>query len=306
MEKIKKFLTLPCDNSSDSLPYYQHFTIAASHGYDIQVNTKNNTENQFDTNSNPIQYHIEPFFYYTKSLQYAYKDLPILLEDIPGYTVEDNRYSISFHYRNVLEQYHPQFKHIIDEWLMNYNTNICTIAKSNNNERNDHTPTMVPQSNINNDDQLTNNEYPLELRPGKLVWEIRPAVEWGKGHAVTYLLENVYRNTKNSIVICIGDDYTDEDMFKAIREAETQGKITKAIPIIVHKSACNSRIDVDTTSSNTFPSSTKKNNERSNSSIDIIDNHKTASISRFTNAIAYLEDPNEVSTLINKIIEDII
>ena len=54
----------------------------------------------------------------------------------------------------------------------------------------------------------------LRSSAGKMVLEVRPGIEWDKGKAVLYLLKGY----KSALPIYIGDDITDEDAFKAIKE----------------------------------------------------------------------------------------
>ncbi len=58
----------------------------------------------------------------------------------------------------------------------------------------------------------------LEVRRGKMVVEIRPAVDWDKGRAVRSLLETVVGADwpMQAAVIYVGDDQTDEDAFAAL------------------------------------------------------------------------------------------
>jgi alpha,alpha-trehalose-phosphate synthase [UDP-forming]/trehalose-phosphatase len=58
----------------------------------------------------------------------------------------------------------------------------------------------------------------LEVRRGKMVVEIRPAVDWDKGRAVRSLLETVVGSDwpVRAAVIYVGDDHTDEDAFAAL------------------------------------------------------------------------------------------
>ena len=50
-------------------------------------------------------------------------------------------------------------------------------------------------------------------RRGKKVWEVRPDIRWGKGDMVRYLLEQ----RPDYSYLVVGDDRTDEDMFKTLR-----------------------------------------------------------------------------------------
>ncbi|KAL8115104.1 hypothetical protein AgCh_021794 [Apium graveolens] len=64
-----------------------------------------------------------------------------------------------------------------------------------------------------------NRDFRLSM--GKMVFEIRPDIEWDKGHAVEYLLKTIGGNTSTDVLpIYIGDDRTDEDAFKAISSRE--------------------------------------------------------------------------------------
>jgi trehalose-phosphatase len=57
--------------------------------------------------------------------------------------------------------------------------------------------------------------YPrLRRDRGKAVFELRPDVEWDKGHAVRWVLERV---APDGVALYIGDDLTDETAFAAIR-----------------------------------------------------------------------------------------
>lgn len=56
------------------------------------------------------------------------------------------------------------------------------------------------------------------LRPtkGKCVIELRPAEEWGKGHALSWLVDRLGWSVSDTCPICIGDDLTDEDLFEEV------------------------------------------------------------------------------------------
>jgi len=63
----------------------------------------------------------------------------------------------------------------------------------------------------------------IRITEGKKVFEIRPAVKWNKGEIVKWVL----KKNKKCLPICIGDDITDEDAFRALGE--------KGISILVAK-----------------------------------------------------------------------
>ncbi|KAL6179499.1 hypothetical protein ACLB2K_051014 [Fragaria x ananassa] len=67
---------------------------------------------------------------------------------------------------------------------------------------------------------LVLNEYPkLKLTQGRKVLEIRPTIKWDKGKALEFLLESLgYANSNEVLPVYIGDDRTDEDAFKVLRD----------------------------------------------------------------------------------------
>lgn len=54
------------------------------------------------------------------------------------------------------------------------------------------------------------------LTGGKKVLEVRPNVRWGKGSAVLKILKTIKPSIR-TLPICIGDDRTDEDVFRVLR-----------------------------------------------------------------------------------------
>lgn len=54
----------------------------------------------------------------------------------------------------------------------------------------------------------------FEVRKGNCVLEVRPRLKWDKGEAVAWLLSRAGGETAQAI--CIGDDQTDEDMFRRL------------------------------------------------------------------------------------------
>ncbi len=55
----------------------------------------------------------------------------------------------------------------------------------------------------------------LEMRAGKKVWELLPAVDWDKGTTVHFILERA-RVPGDTLVAYLGDDLTDEDAFREV------------------------------------------------------------------------------------------
>ncbi len=51
------------------------------------------------------------------------------------------------------------------------------------------------------------------IRPGRMTLEIRPYVDWDKGKAVEWLRQTTLRAPGESLLIYLGDDATDEDVF---------------------------------------------------------------------------------------------
>ena len=99
---------------------------------------------------------------------------------IPGALVENKRLSIAVHYRLVAPDRVPEVERIVDQALAG-----------------------KPQ---------------LRKAVGKMVFELRPSVEWGKGKAVLWLMESLGLAGPDVVPLYIGDDVTDEDAFLALAE----------------------------------------------------------------------------------------
>ncbi|CAN8246376.1 unnamed protein product [Cochlearia groenlandica] len=103
------------------------------------------------------------------------------MKDIEGAKVENHKFCASVHYRNVDEKDWPIIAQRVHDHL---------------------------------------KQYPrLRLTHGRKVLEVRPVIDWNKGRAVEFLLESLGLSNKEDVLpIYIGDDTTDEDAFKVLRD----------------------------------------------------------------------------------------
>ncbi len=105
------------------------------------------------------------------------ENLKEAMAELPGILVEDKRYTLSLHFRNVPKEHLPLFRQKVKQFRQKY------------------------------------RHLPLEWRTGKKVWGVRPRVAWDKGRAALHL----WRQLPKALPIVIGDDTTDEDMFRVLR-----------------------------------------------------------------------------------------
>lgn len=115
------------------------------------------------------------------ALDAADKTLKQKLYHIEGAMVERKRYAIAVHYRNVPDTYVEEVKQVTADVLRQH-----------------------PE---------------LKEGLGKKIIELKPNLDWHKGKAVLWLMEELELNKPDIIPLYIGDDITDEDAF-----AELQGK----------------------------------------------------------------------------------
>jgi len=117
-------------------------------------------------------------------LEQIKNDLNKRLSSINGAFVEDKGLSLSLHYRLVDKKNIPQVKAIFHETIILY---------------------------------LVRNK--IKIKTGKMVLEVRPPSEWGKGKIVLWLLvrQKFALKDKDVVPIYIGDDTTDEDAFKVLK-----------------------------------------------------------------------------------------
>lgn len=125
----------------------------------------------------------------TEKTKAAFKEIKDAIDKklnaIKGILVEDKKHSMSVHYRLVEQKDVPSLKKDLDAILK-------TFAA----------------------------EEIVTIRHGKKVIEIRPAVDWDKGKVVLWLLARQRFALKDEEIaaIYIGDDSTDEDAFKVLKD----------------------------------------------------------------------------------------
>ncbi len=106
-------------------------------------------------------------------------DLARRLAPVDGALIEAKSYSVAVHYRLVAPAEAPQVETTVDAVLA------------------DH-----PQ---------------LRKGLGKMVFELRPKIDWHKGKALATLVEALGLDRSATLPVYLGDDVTDEDAFRAIK-----------------------------------------------------------------------------------------
>jgi trehalose 6-phosphate phosphatase len=114
------------------------------------------------------------------ALDAAEKELHEKLAGMAGALIERKCFSIATHYRNVDETEVPRIEAALSE--------------------------------------ITERYRKLRRIDGKKVHELLPDINWDKGKAVLWLLENLGLERQKVRPIYIGDDRTDEDAFRALEQ----------------------------------------------------------------------------------------
>ncbi len=109
----------------------------------------------------------------------AQRDLEGEVGAIPGILLERKRYGLAVHYRNVEPGTVPSIEAAVDR---------VVAARPR-----------------------------LMKKGGKMVFELRPNMDWDKGKAVRWLLEALKLDDPGVLPIFIGDDLTDEDAFRELQ-----------------------------------------------------------------------------------------
>ncbi|CAM0944631.1 unnamed protein product [Alopecurus aequalis] len=151
---------------------------AGCHGMDIMTSSANyehNTEKGKEANL------FQPAREFMPMIDEVSKSLLEVTSGIEGARIENNKFCMSVHYRNVDEKDWKRVARLVNEVLEGF-----------------------PRLKVTN---------------GRMVLEIRPVIDWDKGKAVEFLLQSLgLSDSENVIPIYIGDDRTDEDAFKVLRE----------------------------------------------------------------------------------------
>jgi len=114
------------------------------------------------------------------ALAEAEQQLSARLRDLPGAIVENKRFALAAHYRMVAEE---RANEVID-----------AVAE-------------------------VGAQYPmLRMTGGRKVAELRPNIDWDKGKALHWLLEQIAPGGGDVLPLYAGDDLTDEDALTAIGE----------------------------------------------------------------------------------------
>lgn len=124
----------------------------------------------------------------------VYRSLIESVKEIEGAKIENNKFCVSVHYRNVDEKSWTTIAECVHDILKDY-----------------------PR---------------LRLTHGRKVLEVRPVIDWDKGKAVEFLLESLgLSNCDDVLPIYVGDDRTDEDAFKVLREGNQGfGILVSSVP----------------------------------------------------------------------------
>ncbi|MDD5703889.1 MAG: trehalose-phosphatase, partial [Dehalococcoidales bacterium] len=113
--------------------------------------------------------------------------LSLTLSTIKGVLIEDKGMTLSVHYRQVDEEKASDIKTLVER-------------------------------------AVSDSSYRglFRITAGKKVYEVRPAIDWDKGKAISLLIEKYGKGGKNSglVPIYMGDDLTDEDGFREIEKYE--------------------------------------------------------------------------------------
>lgn len=153
---------------------FDNFIYAGNHGYEIKFPDGYTFNYQFTDNM-------------LESFEKMVFDLNTICRD--GAWVEDKKYSLTFHYRQVPPELH---KELI--------TRASDIVKNRG----------------------------FNPSPAHMAVEAKPPLSWNKGYAAEYILKHLYGENwaKEANVIFMGDDTTDEDVMRMLGDKALTFRIT--------------------------------------------------------------------------------
>jgi len=173
---------------------------AGSHGMDIMGPVRKTTDSNgvecirsTDVHGKEVNL-FQPASEFLPMITEVYEKLGESVKDIDGARMEDNKFCVSVHYRNVAEDDYKKVFHRVTAVLEGYP---C-----------------------------------LRLTHGRKVFEVRPVIDWNKGKAVEFLLESLGLSESEDVLpIYVGDDRTDEDAFKVLKASNRGfGILVSSIP----------------------------------------------------------------------------
>lgn len=178
-EKVYDFVRLP-------ELYY-----AGSHGLDIVAPSAEGSQRDLH----------QPAPWAPEVMDAVYKECVAAIADIPGASVDHNKFCVSVHYRNCeAKEDWGRVKAVVDA---------CVASD----------PSRLKQAE------------------GRKVFEVKPRVAWDKGKALSYLLSQLGLEGKYAdgevMSLYFGDDHTDEDAFHELRgfpEGAGCGVIVSSVP----------------------------------------------------------------------------
>lgn len=163
-EKVEQFVQL------------KELFYAGSHGMDIAgPRTGSNCNNADDP-----ELTFQPAARFEPLMCQVGQELSEAIADIPGSTVENNKYCVSVHFRNCAPESYDAVVKAVEGVAARHDV--------------------------------------LHITRGRKVLEVRPHVDWNKGSALLHLLGMLGVATTDVFCLYIGDDRTDEDAFKVLRE----------------------------------------------------------------------------------------
>jgi trehalose 6-phosphate phosphatase len=169
--------------------FSEDLTVAGSHGFEIEAG--NNIVKHLKRDS----FIRAPFdATVTGLIDIAEEELTKVLQGISNnVTIENNKYTLSVHYRNVESDFlRETVSNVVSEFL-------------------------------------SNKKDKFVRKEGKMVIEIRPNYAWNKGFALRHIADELGLG-QESVVVVLGDDITDEDAFAS---ALALTSVSNAIPIFV-------------------------------------------------------------------------